>query len=159
MKFKSDKELLSFYKEKIAAIVGFDVTITAPNPANNSRYEEVTCVFYLKGYPYGKVRIIGNNKELIAVFNICELPGCCAFMLSHGSYIYPQYRKLGLGVILNQLRIDVATYLEYSALLCTDIEDNEPQRKILKKNGWQDIYGITNKRTGNHVFLSVITLK
>ena len=55
---------------------------------------------------------------------------------------------------MNTFRQDIARTLGYSSLMCTDIEQNVNQRKLLKTNGWKDIHSVINKRTKNHVYIS-----
>ncbi len=102
---------------------------------------------------------IDNEEKNISSFKLYEMPHCCAFMISCNVEISPNFRNLGIGTILNLLRIEIGKHLGYTAILCTDIEQNKYQRKILKKNGWKDIYELVNKRTRNKVFLSLIELK
>lgn len=98
------------------------------------------------------------NGDVVSTWKLYQMPHCCAYMISCNVYIHPDYRSLGLGTLLNKLRQDIGRILRYTAMLCTDIEQNLAQRKVLKKNGWNDIHSIVNKRTKNKVFLSVINL-
>ena len=63
-----------------------------------------------------------------------------------------------IGTILNQLRQDIGRLLGYSSIICTDIQQNTNQRKLLETNGWKDIHSVINKRTNNRVYLSVINI-
>ena len=98
------------------------------------------------------------KEESISTFKLYGMPHCCAYMVSCNVYIQNKFRSKGLGTLLNLFRIDIGKQLGYSAILCTDIEQNTCQRKILKKNGWKDVHEIRNKRTGNRVFLTVIDI-
>ena len=102
----------------------------------------------------GTYRLYGFGN-LIASFQLTQLPGCCAYVVSTGSYISVPYRKRGLGTILNNFRIDIAKHLGYTAIICTDLDNNVPQRKILEKNGWKDVHSLTNKRTDNFLHLTI----
>ena len=42
--------------------------------------------------------------------------------------------------------------------MCTDIVTNEPQQKILKKNGWNQICQFKNAKTGNDVAMHYVVL-
>ena len=98
------------------------------------------------------------KDEIIASFELHPMINCCGICVSTKSNVSQKYRKKGLGTLLNSIRIDIARYNDYSLLLCTDIEINIPQRKILKANGWKDIYSFINKRTNNKVYLTIINL-
>jgi hypothetical protein len=111
----------------------------------------------------GKYRVIQqvNNVPgflIISTFEIYQLPHCCAFMVSCAATVFEGFRNKRIGTVLNQLRQDMGRLLGYSAILCTDIEKNENQRKLLATNGWKDIHNLINKRTQNRVYLSVINL-
>lgn len=97
-------------------------------------------------------------KGKIASFELYPMINCCAICVSTTAWVHPFYQHRGIGRTLNSLRIDIARYLGYGLLLCTDVESNEYQRKILKTNGWKDIHKLVNPRTMNTVFISVINL-
>jgi hypothetical protein len=105
----------------------------------------------------GKYELV-VKEETIASFELHPMINCCGICVSTKSNISEKYRNKGLGTILNSIRIDIARYNNYSLLLCTDIESNIPQRKILKANGWKDVHSFVNKRTINRVYLTVINL-
>lgn len=102
---------------------------------------------------YQKINIC--STVFISSFLLYEMPHCCGILLSCGSFVEPSYRKKNLGSILNNFRIDLGKYLDYSLILCTDKIRNLPQRKILENNKWKDIYSFKNKRTDNDLFISV----
>jgi len=105
------------------------------------------------------VRYTLNIKDkVIAEFTLVPMIGCCGICVSTRASVIPEYRGKGLGTLLNLLRIDIAREAGYSILLCTDIEKNEYQRKILRANGWRDLTSFINKRTKNHVYISCINL-
>ena len=91
----------------------------------------------------------------IAWFRLRQLPGCCAFCLSTGAHVDHQFQRKGVNKIAMRLREHIAEWAGYSAIICTDIESNHAQRKSLAANGWQDIFSVVNKRTGNNVIVSV----
>jgi hypothetical protein len=91
-----------------------------------------------------------------AAWRLYQMPHCCAICVSCNALVYPGFRGKRLGTLLNSLRKDLSTTLGYSLLLCTDIEQNTNQRKILATNGWRDIESVVNRRTGNRVYISVV---
>jgi len=105
----------------------------------------------------GNYKIVFND-DIISTFKLYQLPHCCAFMVSCNVKVEENFRNKRIGTILNQLRQDLGRLLGYSAVLCTDIEQNINQRKLLKTNGWKDIHNVINKRTQNRVYLSVINI-
>jgi len=96
-----------------------------------------------------------DTNKIVCCSRLTELPSCCAFLVSHNLFIYFDYRNKGLNKYFIQIREELARMFGYTAIICTDVEDNVPQRKTLKKAGWNDIYNVRNKRTGNSVFLSL----
>lgn len=101
---------------------------------------------------------IKHYNKLISDFKLYQLPHCCAYAVSCKARVYEKFRNNRIGTILNSFRQDVCRILGYSALMCTDIETNKYQRKLLKTNGWKDVHNLINKRTNNRVFLSLINL-
>lgn len=97
-------------------------------------------------------------KKQISNFRLYKMPHCCAYMISCDVSVYAEFRNKRIGTILNQLRQDIGRLLGYSSFLCTDIEQNTNQRKLLATNGFKDIHNVVNKRTQNRVYLSVINL-
>jgi len=88
-------------------------------------------------------------------FNLQQLPGCCAFCLSHGVRVATECQLRGVNTIAMRMRERIAEWAGYSAIICTDVEKNVAQRKTLARNGWKDIYDVVNARTGNNVIVSV----
>lgn len=88
-------------------------------------------------------------------WSLYEFPSCCAFCVSTQARVEKPYIKKGVNTRSNLFRQELAKDAGYSALICTDIETNTAERKTLAKNGFKDIYTISNKRTGNTVLISV----
>lgn len=104
-----------------------------------------------------KVVIFNNDKYYgwISFFELYQMPHCCGICVSTASNVSPKFQKLGVATLLNQFRQDLALNLGYSIILCTDCDKNLAQKKVLQKNGWQDIFKFTNKRTRNVLNISV----
>ena len=107
---------------------------------------------------YNVVQQIGDVQKEISSWKLYQLQHCCAFMVSCNVKVEESYRSKRIGTILNQLRQDIGRLLNYSSIICTDIEQNINQRKLLKTNGWKDIHSVINKRTSNRVYLSIINI-
>jgi hypothetical protein len=94
----------------------------------------------------------------ISTFKLYRMPHCCGIIVSCNAFVAEQYRHRRVGTVLNNLRQDIARMLGYTIMLCTDIAQNEHQRRLLKTNGWKDVLDFKNRRTGNTVILSYIGL-
>lgn len=116
-------------------------------------------LFYFKSEPNTYLNVcLLLDKRIISSFSLQQLPGCCGICVSFHNNIDPKFRGNGLNVILNNFRIELARYLGYTILMCTDVHNNIPQKKTLIKNGWQDIFRFRNKRTDNLVDISIVQL-
>lgn len=106
-----------------------------------------------------RLYVKGSSKkysyQALSSFCLQQLPGCCGICLSFNSFVIKAVRGKGVATRLNQLRYDFAKHLGYGSLMCTDVETNLPQKKLLKKNGWKDVHTFDNPRTGNQVAISV----
>jgi hypothetical protein len=101
---------------------------------------------------------VWQKDTCIAHFDLAPMPGCCGMVVSTAAMVYKKWRKKGLGTLLNKIRIDIAKFLGYGVMLCTDVLDNEPQQRILEKNGWFKVFEFDNPRTGNAIGVHVINL-
>lgn len=134
--------LFQSYKDKIKAIVEqeCDLSHTLDEDSGDVRFS------------------IRTKTHNIAGFTMLQLPGCCGVAISTRAVVGVPYRKRGLGALLNELRKDIAREAGYTVLMCTDVTRNTPQRKILEKNGWKNVFSFVNRRTGNEVAISVVEL-
>ena len=159
----STKEILEKYKKLISEILNCDKDDILFCIGNSK--EELIHFEYIKAenedYCIGNYVVYlkkENNFEIISCWVLFQLPYCCAFIISCGVSINLKFRNKKIGIVLNKMRQDIGKHLNFTSLLCTDIETNRAQRKILKNNGWKDIHEIINKKTNNRVYLSVINL-
>jgi hypothetical protein len=104
------------------------------------------------------VYTVQKNDKIISTFELYKMPHCCAILVSCKANVNEEFRNKRIGTTLNNFRQDISKILGYSLLMCTDIEQNINQRKLLATNGWKDVYNIVNKRTNNRVYISVINL-
>jgi GNAT superfamily N-acetyltransferase len=135
------------HRNKIIEILGGEFALNAPDSlrdAFSSSAKGITesVMFSLATLP---------NSRYVSNFTFSPMPGNCGIVVSNGVFVHPEWRKRGLGKLLNLVRIDIASMLGYGALLCTDVLDNIPQQKILGSNGWADIYRFINPRTKNNI--------
>ena len=95
--------------------------------------------------------IYGEKTEVVFEFKFSELPGCCAYVVSHTTHVHESYRALGIATFLQEIKVELAKGLGYTSILSTSIRSNLAQSKVLYNNGWDLIHTCTNKRTGNIV--------
>ena len=160
------KEILDKYRKILAPIlecqeeeVEFYIRGRGETPQDKQIVDKIGELTYQKNsnWSLGTYIVKCKNQE-VSTWKLYELPHCCAFMVSCNVNVLPAFRNKRIGTILNLLRQDIGRALGYSAVLCTDVEHNVNQRKLLATNGWKDIHSIVNKRTQNRVYLSVINI-
>ena len=167
------KELLDKYQKIISSVLNCkseEIKFTVANieiaeieyfePEKDENMEETGIQIrhtFWKNWSEGSYKVFQNDK-LISSFELYKLPHCCAILVSCKSFVKEEFRGKRIGTIMNSFRQDVGRVLGYSSLMCTDIEQNKHQRQLLKTNGWTDIHSVINKRTKNHVYLSIINL-
>lgn len=105
---------------------------------------------------YVNLLVTGEKQpQRITMWQLLAFPGCCAFCISTGVYVYNTYQRKGVNTRSNKFRQDVAKATKHAALICTDIIDNIGERRTLEKNGWADLLTVRNPKTNNTVALSV----
>lgn len=149
--------LIAKTKESLTAVLGtshFDLF----NKTTRSSYCEKLDVgqYELLVGEIGDVK--GAKTKVAASFELHPMINCCGICVSTKAFVAEGFRRKGLGAMLNSLRIEIARLNGYGLLLCTDVESNEAQRKVLAKNGWKDVHDFVNPRTQNKVFISVVNL-
>ena len=153
-----NQDLIKIYKEQV-------IDECSPNP--QKKWVELGELYYskpndedpayreiqtLSQFSQGNYKIVVNERT-VSSWKLYELPHCCAYMVSCNVQIALDFRNKKIGKILNLFRIEIGRQLGYTAILCTDIEQNVAQRKILKDNGWVDIHSLVNKITKNKVHI------
>ena len=119
--------------------------------------------FILKRQSYWEQFPDGTYEEqfdfVVARFDLSQMVGCCGICISHNSWVNKAYRDLGIGTILNQMRQQIAFQLSNSLMICTDVDTNVAQKRLLEKTNWKLLDSFVNCRTGNTVNLHSIHLK
>ena len=108
-----------------------------------------------------RYNVLGKNPDkngITASFSLAQLPGCCGVCVSYHASVAINIRRKGLGTLLCSIRKDIARALGYGCMLCTDVVKNEPQQRILVKNGWKEVHTFRNPRTWNDVNIHVVNL-
>ena len=141
--------MIEKYTEKLKELLGQDLVIQCQLYGEYKPLHIYNLV-YIKDLPGGlKFRVINAEGIVISRFELAQMLGCCGICISTGTYVHPDFRGKGVNSLLNNFRIDIATYLGYGLLMCTDLKSNTPQMKTLDKNGWKHIHEFENPRTGN----------
>lgn len=146
--FNSELELIDYYLLRLRELIGEHVELTMGDGGTYISSLRDAIDFY----------VCTKGGAEVTTFCLRQLPGCCAFVVSYHVSVSSQFRNKGVGKLMNAFRLDIARFLRYTAMLCTDKLDNGPQRSILHKNGFVDIYTCINKKTDNHIAISLITL-
>lgn len=84
-------------------------------------------------------------------YSLSPLPGCCGVVVSHNAYVSCNVEGYGLGDYFHKERLGLMKDLGYSCSLCTVTGQNEKQKHILTKNGWNKVDEFVNSRTKNTV--------
>jgi hypothetical protein len=87
----------------------------------------------------------------VTTFVLESMSGCNGIAISKKVYMYPRYRGFGYGSIFCNLREELSRYFGFASIMCTVVSGNEPQEKIMAKNGWNLINEFYNKKTGNAI--------
>jgi hypothetical protein len=106
----------------------------------------------------GDYRVVTKDGKEISKWKLYQLPHCCGVMVSCDVVVMPEFRNKRVGTLLNNLRQDIGRILRYSCVLCTDIDQNEHQKRILETNGWKTIHKFINIKTKNKVNINVINI-
>lgn len=101
---------------------------------------------------------VRNLQGAVATFALKELPGCCGVLVSFYSEVAENYRKQGLGTLLNGVRMDAARRAGYGLLLATVLQSNQIEKALLKDNGWVLTREFRNPKTQNIVEVYQVNL-
>jgi GNAT superfamily N-acetyltransferase len=99
--------------------------------------------------------IHSDNQRVITSFVIEPMAGCSGIALFRAVDIREDYRGKGYGIHFLNLREKIALDFGYGVAMCTIVDTNKPQAKIMQKSGWQKLYNFTNPRTTNNVSVYV----
>lgn len=111
----------------------------------------------LMNFAIGEYRMTVRDREA-STWKLYQMPHCCGIIVSCNVHVVVDFRNKRLGSLLNTFRQELGRLLGYSCMMCTDIETNDHQRRILATNGWKDVHNVINKRTNNRIYISVINL-
>lgn len=108
---------------------------------------------------YTHVNLVDAKNGLIAYGLLTQLAGCCGVCVSTRAAVDAKYQKRGVGLLMNELRQEIAYQLGYTILICTDVVIHYANRKLLARACWKDVLAFKNRRTGRDVVMSYIDLK
>jgi hypothetical protein len=95
----------------------------------------------------------------IAEFTLVPFPGCCGMVILTGVLVMESYEGLGIGTIINKISQVISLNWGYTVMMCTDVENNIPQQKIMNRTGWTKLQTFNNSRTYNDVCIHSINLR
>ena len=87
------------------------------------------------------------------MFKLIEMPGCCAYLISTGTFVGRNYTGKGVAQFLQELNYEMAKDAKYPYLFATTRENNKAENHILNKFDWVSVDKIKNTRTGNNIIM------
>lgn len=88
----------------------------------------------------------------LASFTLEHMPGCGGILLSHDSWVGHSERGKGVGTLMQEMKMWIASKLEAAMLLATVVVGNEAEEGLLGKHGWKQVGpAFRNVHTGNNV--------
>ena len=91
--------------------------------------------------------------KIVGHYELNSFPGCNQIVVSNHSCIYDEYRGMGLGKRLADEKIEKAKSEGYDYMIAIVVSTNEPQLRIMEKNGWKLLDGFNNRESGNEVHI------
>ena len=98
--------------------------------------------------------ILKYKGENIGGFKYCQLPGCCGVMLLYNVRIRFDFQNKGIGTQVFKIVEKIAEEKNFTILMCTDVVGRTSER-IIEKLGWHHIFSFVNKKTENHINISI----
>lgn len=88
-------------------------------------------------------------EQTIAGFQLKDMYNCCGIIVASDLHISKLYRNRGIGTLMTSFVYEFSKYYGYGMLQCADKIDNEYQKKIFEKLGWNMVSSFINTKTGN----------
>lgn len=103
------------------------------------------------------------NNTVIASWELVQMKNCCGACVSTAAEVREKFRGLGIGSLLNQMRVKMAKSDNYGVLFCTAVisskcKAEKTQQHILERNGWTLVHSFVNPRSKNKVGMYVKNL-
>ena len=74
-----------------------------------------------------------------AAFEIDSLPSQCQVAICHGFFVAPAARGKGIANHAKKAQAEILKGLAYDYSICTVMADNQAQKHVLEKAGWECI--------------------
>lgn len=100
-----------------------------------------------------------GGEEYIASFKMRSALQCGAIGVPYHIEVAEKFRGLGVGKILERVRIKAARAAGYQLMLATTRADNGPQVHIMREAGWQFVRQFHNPSTGHEVILWLLAFE
>lgn len=85
-------------------------------------------------------------------YELNPFPGCNQMVVSNHAFIKPAHRMAGHGAAQHVERNEnIFHKLYYDYAICTVVQSNVAEIKILRRNGWRILDSFHNSETGNMV--------
>lgn len=110
--------------EDIAEILNDKVTFRVDT---YGQYHDFTCV----------TLFVGDNGRWLGAFSVSPFPGNRTVVISSDVSLRDNFRGLGVGSLLHSMRLKAMQEAGADSVMCTVANDNEVEKAILKKNGWE----------------------
>lgn len=98
-----------------------------------------------------------KKEDVISVFTLQEMPGCCGICINMRSIhmVMPLFRDKNVSHILDFFVRNIARCMGYTIMLRTTVSDSITNEWFSE---WENIYSFTNKKTNNVVNISAIQI-
>lgn len=139
------------FRDELEAIIKQPFTITLTDPAPRYYIGEGHYIIKLDKRPHNLC-----HSEKVAEFHLAQMPGCCGLCVSYHTYIPIEWRRKGIGTILDKAKKKLAQDMEFSAMICTDAINagyGDDHQKIMKRGKWGKKFSFKNDRTKHMVYV------
>lgn len=89
----------------------------------------------------------------VGAFELASMPGCPQVGIVKSVFILPESRGQGHGRTQHEWQLTELKRALYDYAMCTVRADNEPQIRILERNGWARLISFNNRATGHEVLI------
>lgn len=84
-------------------------------------------------------------------YSISDMPGNPQVAISHNTFIFKPLRGKGLGDYQHKQRLAHIKALGYDMVICTVLESNKAQHKILSNNKWVWVMSFRSSRSDEDI--------
>jgi GNAT superfamily N-acetyltransferase len=110
---------------------------------------DVTGPLQLRGVcPTCQTSSMTSKVSTVASFRLQALPSCCGVLVSYDSFVAPEWRRRGLGRLMQDMKEFLARQMGVGKLIATVIQGNLAEEKLLTFTGWFPGKPFKNGRSG-----------